>query len=364
MSLTRAASVLARCCMALSAIGSAPCALAAEWMSPQQVEIAPGIYQFITPDVAGNVDANSVAVIGERDILVFDSNLLPSTARNALTLLRKITDKPVRYLVNSHWHPDHTGGNELYAQEFPDLEIIATRDTRRLMEDTMKVYVKTLEFEAAQANQQISQELKTGMSAERKPLSPADRTDLQSQLQLEERFLTEYRAEHLQLPTLTFVDTLTLYHGGRELRFMHLAGHTIGDLALYLPAEKLLLTGDLLAYPVPFCADSHPSAWIASLETLSRLDATIIVPGHGQALHDQSYLQLVLRSLRSVQGQVQQALRGGMSLQETQKAVNLDAIRVQFTHNDPDLNAAFEGNFSPIVRQMYDEATEGLELYQ
>ena len=169
---------------------------------------------------------------------------------------------------------------------------------------------------------------------------------------------------HAQLPTLTFGDALTLFYGGREFRFFRLPGHTAGDVAVFLPAEKILLAGDLLVYPVPFCADSHPSAWIASLEALSRLDAKIIVPGHGQAQLDASFLQLVLDSFRSIHLQVRDALRRGLTLQETQKAINLAAIRTKFTHDDPDLNAVFDGNFAPIVRQFYDEATEGLEQYQ
>jgi cyclase len=308
---------------------------------PRPVQVASGIYQFISPEVAGNVDGNSVAVINDRDILVFDTSLLPASAQKVLTELRKITPKPVRYAANSHWHPDHSGGNEMYAKAFPDLEIIATESTRRLMENTMAVYIKTLEFESAQASGQ-----------------------LQSELQSQEQFLADYKSTRITLPTLTFGDSLTLYHGGREFRFMHFVGHTGGDMALFLPAEKVLLAGDLLAYPVPYCADSHPAAWIASLETLLRLDAKVIVPGHGEAQHDQTYLILVLDSLRMIEKQVHEALRRGLTLAETQKAVNLDPVRLRFTHNDAQLNESFDGNFTPIVRQMYDEATEGLELYQ
>ena len=125
-----------------------------------------------------------------------------------------------------------------------------------------------------------------------------------------------------------------------------------------------MLTGDLLAYPVPFCADSHPSAWIESLEALSRLDAKIFVPGHGRAQMDSSFLQLELDSFRWIRQQVRDALHRGLTLQETRKIVDLTAIRTKFTHDDANLNAVFDGNFAPIVRQFYDEATEGLEQYQ
>ena len=349
---------------AMLAVTCLPAAHAITLAGPKSVQIAPGIYQFISPEVAGNVDGNSVAVINDRDVLVFDTNLLPATALKVLTELRKVTPKPVRYAANSHWHPDHAGGNETYAQAFPDLEIIATESTRRFMENTMAVYVKTLQFESAQATTEIKKDLKSGKTADGKALTPEARSELQTELKSQDQFLADYKATRPTLPTLTFGDTLTLYHGGREFRFMHLVGHTGGDMALFLPAEKILLAGDLLAYPVPYCADSHPAAWIASLETLSRLDAKIVVPGHGEAQRDQAYLSLVLESLKTIQTQVHEALRRGLTLAETQKAVNLEPIRLRFTHNDSDLNESFEGNFTPIVRQMYDEATEGLELYQ
>jgi cyclase len=334
------------------------------WPGPKTVELAPGIVQFISPDLAGNVDGNSVAIFTDRDVVLFDATILPATADAVVNELRQRTPKPVRYLVNSHWHPDHSGGNDEIAKAYPELEIIASQRTRELMEDTASVYVKTLEFEAAQANREIDKELKTGKTSDGHQLTPKDRAELHSELALGARFLAEFKATPSKLPTLTFGDTLTLFHGGRELRFFRLPGHTAGDVAVFLPAEKILLTGDLLVYPVPFCADSHPSAWIASLEALSRLDARIIVPGHGQAQLDSSFLQLVLDSFGSIRQQVRDALHRGLTLQETQKAINLAAIRTKFTHDDPDLNAVFDGNFTPIVRQFYDEATEGLEQYQ
>jgi glyoxylase-like metal-dependent hydrolase (beta-lactamase superfamily II) len=345
-------------------MGSLGSSCAATWPGPQRVEISDGIYQFISPDVGADVDGNSIAVINDHDILIFDSNVLPATARNVLTEIRTLTPKPVRYVVNSHWHPDHWDGNEMYAQEFPNLEIIANQDTRRLMESTMRVYVKTLEHELAQADQEIDNALKTGKTSDGTALSDKDRKDLQDQRRVSNDFMTEYRSMHPVLPTLTYGDKLTLYHGGREFRIMHFVGNTAGDSALYLPKEKVLLTGDLLVYPVPYCAGSHPAAWIESLKALSRIDAKVIVPGHGQVQHDMNYLNLVIESLQSIVDQVHEALRRGMSLEETKKFVNLDPICLKFAHGDPDLTASFQGNFAPIVRQAYDEATEELELYQ
>ena len=339
-------------------------ALPGPWAGPQKVNIANGIYQFLSPDVGADVDGNSIAILTDHDVVVFDSNVLPATAGNVLAEIRKITSRPVRYVLNSHWHPDHWDGNELYAREFPDVEIIASQETRRLMELTMSVYVKTLQHQMGQADQDADAALKSGKNSDGSALSERDRKDLEEQLRLGHNFMSEYQAMHPVLPTLTFGDHLTLHHGGRELQIFHFVGNTVGDSVLYLPKERVLLAGDLLVFPVPYCADSHPTPWIESLKALARLDVEIIVPGHGPAQHSKEYLNLVIDSLQSVVDQVHEALRKGMTLEDTKKFVNLDPIRLKFTHDDPDLNASFQGNFAPIVRQAYDEATEGLEAYQ
>lgn len=170
---------------------------------------------------------------------------------------------------------------------------------------------------------------------------------------------------HPVLPTLTFDHQLTLYHGGRELRLIQFVGNTAGDTVLYLPKEKALVTGDLVTAPIPFAADSHPSQWIASLKTLSNLDLEVILPGHGPVQHDKAYLELLIASLQSVVEQVHNALMQGLTLNQTRQFVKLDDIRKKFTGGDAALDAEFDGNFTqPIVRQVYDEATEELELYQ
>ena len=230
--------------LSLATAASVCTASVASWPGPKVVELAPGVVQFKSPDLAGNVDGNSIAIVTERDVVLFDASILPATADGILSELHQLTPKPVRYLVNSHWHPDHTGGNAEFAKAFPDLEIIASQQTREIMQDTASVYVKTLEFETAQANQEINRELKSGKTSDGAKLTPADRDELRTQLSSGAQFLADFKAMQAQLPTLTFSDTLTLFHGGREFRFFRLPGHTAGDVAVFLPAEKILFTGE------------------------------------------------------------------------------------------------------------------------
>ena len=136
--------------------------------------------------------------------MVFDTNVLPSSAARVLAEIRKITNQPVRYVVNSHWHPDHWDGNELYAREFPGLEIIATAETRRLMERTMHVYGKTIEKLAGDGAKQMQEMLPTGKNSDGSALSDADRKQITDDLRIQKAFMAEYNAMHPVLPTLTF----------------------------------------------------------------------------------------------------------------------------------------------------------------
>ena len=96
-------------------------------------KLADGVYQF-TVAADGYVEQlNSVAIVTDSDVLLFDTSTRPSTARRLVAKIRAITDKPIRFVVNSHWHPDHWSGNEVIATAFPGVEIIATEQERDLM---------------------------------------------------------------------------------------------------------------------------------------------------------------------------------------------------------------------------------------
>src|SRR5689334_19408956 len=95
-------------------------------------KVAEGIYAFITPEERSGFQAgNSVAIIGDDGVLVFDTGNIPSATRRQIAEIKKLTDKPVRYVVNSHWHPDHNLGNAEYRAAFPNAVFVGTSATRQ-----------------------------------------------------------------------------------------------------------------------------------------------------------------------------------------------------------------------------------------
>ncbi len=99
----------------------------------QKIQIAEGIYQFATAPDGYVPDGNSIVIVNQDDVLVFDTFSRASTSRTVLAEIHKITNKPVRYVVNSHHHPDHWSGNEVYTEAFPNVDIIATEQSRQYM---------------------------------------------------------------------------------------------------------------------------------------------------------------------------------------------------------------------------------------
>lgn len=96
--------------------------------------VAPGVYMIRHKDAPNGIpNGNTEVIIGEREVLVVDSCYLASEAKQDIAQIRAWTDKPVRYLVNTHWHNDHTMGNTTYAAAFPDVSIVAHSETRTMM---------------------------------------------------------------------------------------------------------------------------------------------------------------------------------------------------------------------------------------
>jgi glyoxylase-like metal-dependent hydrolase (beta-lactamase superfamily II) len=315
----------------------------------QKIEIASGIYQFMTMRDAYVRQLNSVVIVNENDILVFDTNTRPSSARLILAEIRKISDKPVRYVVNSHWHPDHWSGNEVYAQAFPGLEIIATEQARQFMQNVANAWPARFSAELKKRQTEFEEQLKKEQQAPATASTPEQRRQIEDDLQNYKTFVDEALSLHRIYPTLTYVDKLTLNHGGREFRFMSLTGDAEGTTVLYLPKEKVLITGDAVSYPIPYITPP-PTRQARSLRALSELDFDVIIPGHGPAFHDKNYLNLEAALLESVTQGVREALQKGMlTLDEVQKAVTVDELREKFAHNDPDLEARFRQRVRDLV---------------
>ena len=191
-------------------------------------------------------DPNTGIVIGDAAVMVIDTQATPVMAQDVIRRIREVTDKPIKYVVLSHYHAVRVLGASAYQPQ----HIIASQDTYDLIVER-----------GAQ--------------------------DMQSEI---ERFPRLFRAVEsvpgLTWPTLTFKGEMTLWLGKLEVKILQLGrGHTKGDTVVWLPQEKILFSGDLVEFDAtPYCGDAYFKDWPTTLANLAALKPNKLVPGRGAAL--------------------------------------------------------------------------------
>ncbi len=194
-------------------------------------------------------DPNSGVIIGDDGVLIVDTTATPAMAQDLIARIRTITDKPIKYVVLSHYHAVRVLGASAYFEEGAQ-QIIASRGTYEMI------------VERGEA-------------------------DMKSEIERFPRlFAGVETVPGLTWPTLVFEREITLFLGKLEVKIAHLgAGHTKGDTVVWLPSQKVLFSGDLVEYDAAcYCGDAQLAEWPATLEALRALGADKLVPGRGPAL--------------------------------------------------------------------------------
>ena len=329
-----------------------------------------GIYLFRAPSALDIWTAtNVVVIVNDQDVTVFDSNTRPRTARMVIAEIRKITPKPVRTLINSHWHQDHWSGNDEYVRAFPGLQIVSTTETRDYMKRMgSRFFADGLNASVARSRASLDTAVRTGKQRDGSPLTAGARRQIEKDIAETAAFAAEVAAIPRVLPTIAYHDSLTLWSGRREFRLISVTGDATGSTVLYLPAEKILVMGDALVTqeegngPPPWTTNSYAiTPWLNSLRGLERLEANVVVPGQGPAFHDKAYLKLTGDLFASIISQVHGALeRGIVPLSEVQAAVNVDSIGRRYSPNATEPDPRFRTLVSALVRKVHQESLDGV----
>ena len=327
-------------------------------------ELAPGVYAIRHPDPTDDFpDGNTTVVIGEREVLVIDTCYLPSSADGDIALIRRWTDKPVRWVLNTHWHNDHVGGNQRYRLAWPGAEVVGHEETRRMVESRVPSYVRRFVAPDSRDGRQretLRRTAETGVDAKGAPVDAAGRAAAAASLARFERAATEFRSIVIEAPSGTFeTGGLRIDLGGRIVELKHLGrGNTGGDVVAWLPAERILVAGDLVDHPVPYAFAGYPSEWIGTLDRLAALDPLLVLPGHGEPLRGKAYIERVAALLRNLRQQVNDLLErngGAFPLEEVQKAIDLSAARRDFAGDDADNREFFDASMASLIRVLHAE---------
>lgn len=241
-------------------------------------EIGPGLYAYTAEG-----DPNSGIIVGDDSVMVIDAQATPAMAGGVIGLVRTVADKPIKYVLLTHYHAVRVLGASAYI----DSEILASETTRTLI---------------AERGQQ----------------------DMDSEIG---RFPRLFRAVEsipgLTWPTLTFPSEISVWLGRREVRIRHIGrGHTAGDVIAWVPDAGVVFSGDLVEYhSACYCGDAHFTDWPATLDRLAELKARALVPGRGAALGDAvkvaEGIAMTRDFLGTLYGSVRTSVAKGRTLKET-----------------------------------------------
>jgi len=214
-------------------------------------EVGPGLFAFTAEG-----DPNTGVIVGDDCCAVFDAQATPAMARQVIERVRSVTDKPIKYVILSHYHAVRVLGASAYQAQ----GIVASQETYRLVGERGK-------------------------------------QDWDSEFGRFPRLFRDAQSiPGLTWPTLAFVKEMTLYLGKREVKLMQLgAGHTSGDIVAWVPDAGVMFTGDLIEYhSACYCGDAHLRAWPHTLNAIRDFNPKAIAPGRGDALDSR---QTVLEAL-------------------------------------------------------------------
>jgi cyclase len=336
----------------------APASLAADPFEMQWRELARGVWVGVRPvSYRSPVMTNTTVVIGEEGVLVFDAAGFALQGERLVKKLAELTDKPVTHVAISHWHGDHSMGDDAVLAKFPAAEVISHEFTARYIASPNMDAVEPRDLEAeAEYRASVEKALATGKRSDGTPVTPAMRAFYTELLENFDFVGEEIARRQVTRPTRTMSDKLVIDLGGRTAELRHIApGNTKGDMFLWLPEERILATGDIVVRPTPYGFFSYPRSWSAVLRELKSFDAKYIVPGHGDVMTDDGYLDLLAETMDLVATQVDAQVQAGKSLDEVRAAMDWSSVEERFTRGDGMAAVIFNIWFKvPIVEAQFN----------
>jgi glyoxylase-like metal-dependent hydrolase (beta-lactamase superfamily II) len=286
-------------------------------------QVKPGVYHAVGTG-ALSVVGNAAVIVNDADAIVVDDHVSPAAAWVLLQELEEITDKPVRAVVNTHFHFDHAHGNQVFG---PDVAIIGHEFTREMLLGGKSVAMPLYQNYLAGIPRQV-EDLRKRIAAE---TDAAAKAKLEAQLQVAEN----NRASQAELkptpPNVTVRAGMTLYRGGREIQIRHLGrAHTAGDVVVYLPRERIVITGDMLTTGLSNMSDAYVNEWVTTLDELKKLDFETVLPGHGDAFTDRAKIDYFQAYLRDVWTEVGRLRQQGVPAEEAAKRADLTRHKEHF----------------------------------
>ena len=235
---------------------------------------AEGIY-FAQARPQALINCNASIFVGAKEVVVVDAHSKPSAATSLIgQIKREITEKPVRYVINTHFHWDHTQGNHAYRVAEQKIDFIASATTKKLMSDLAAARMKA-------SLEQVPGRVEQLRARAAQSASAAEKAFCADQIRQLEAYQAEIKNNPIELPTITFEKSYALPDAAHELHIeFHGHAHTAGDIVVFCPQKRVVASGDMIHGFLPNIADGYPRAWPGTIQSVGQLDFIKILPGH------------------------------------------------------------------------------------
>ena len=267
------------------------------------------------------VNSNAVIIENASDLMIVDAHSKPSAAASLIRQIRaELTPKPVRYIVASHFHWDHSQGLPAYRREAPRADLISSEVTRRMIDGES---VPRLKQQLELAGRQAEDYKRRASTA-----TGEDKQTWQRMARETEAYITEMKSFTPELPNVTLSRDLILHDKAHDL---HIAfrgrAHTQGDIAVFCPQKKVLASGDALHASTPFIGDGYPRDWPRTLLEFAAFEFDAIAPGHGAVQQGKTILYQMARYIEELTIVVERARVRGRTVEQTKAEVTVASLK-------------------------------------
>ena len=284
--------------------------------------IDPAVHVLRQPEATFAGVVGNVTVILQSDgVVLVDSGASHGGGQRVIQYVKSVTRLPVKAVVLTHWHNDHPLGLSAIRAEWPRADIIATAKTLEFMEAGRLGAVTrqpSTEYEQTRARLLRESMVQFEASANDPDLTQRERDEWRIAVQAAEARLADIPGTYMILPNVTFTDRYVIEDPVAPVEVAYLGpANTDGDAIVWLPRQRILAAGDAVVAPIPYMFNVRPSEMKATLARLDAYDFRVLVPGHGEPLHDHDYLDRLVALTEAVQSHVA-SLPANATLEEAQ----------------------------------------------
>lgn len=284
-------------------------------------KVADGVY-FAHARPQTMINCNGAIFVRSKDVVVVDAHSKPSAAAALIAQIkREVTPNPVRFLINTHFHWDHTQGNQAYTMTGEKVERIATNATKELMEKNavarMKASVDAIpaKIDAMRARAAAS-------------TSAAEKAFCAAQIRHMQSYVAEMKSYTMELPTITFDKSYLLQDAAFDLHLEFLGhAHTAGDIFTFCPRRKAVATGDAIHGWLPTITDGYPRLWPKTVDEVGKAEFKYLMGGHGPVQSDRIVMMSQRNYIEELAEKVEAGKKAGLTVAELQQRLTVASLK-------------------------------------